>query len=531
MSPIDFDLVVVGSGFGGSLLSMIARRLGLSVLLLERGTHPRFAIGESTSPMANLLLEQMAQRYDLPRLLPLTAFGPWRRTYPQIGCGLKRGFTYFHHTAGRPYCAGADRQNQLLVAASPHDEVADTHWLRSDVDHFFVREAVALGVDYRDETALTGAQWDAAGTATLQAERQGQQQFRVRARLVVDATGPRGFLSRALNLPETTFAAYPATQTLYSHFTGVRRCDEMDAFRPDGGTPPYPVDDAALHHVFDGGWMWVLRFGNGVTSAGIAVTDALSRELGLSEGGAAAWGRFLSRFPSIGEQFREAEALRPFVFAPRLAYRCGGPVAGTGWALLPSAAAFVDPLFSTGIPLTLLGIERLGRVLEEAWGSPRLLTARLQEYSDTTLAEADWVAQFIAACYASFAAFPWFSAFSMFYFAAASYGEIARRIGTAPSGGRFLAADHPAFSAGLRRCAAKLVSESPPPALDCSSGADAFSRQVAASVAPINIAGLCDPSKKNWYGVNLGDLVTGASKLGVTPEHMRQILDTARWAQ
>ena len=31
--------------------------------------------------------------------------------------------------------------------------------------------------------------------------------------------------------------------------------------------------------------------------------------------------------------------------------------------MLPSAAAFIDPLFSTGIPLTLLGIERLAEML------------------------------------------------------------------------------------------------------------------------------------------------------------------------
>ncbi|MBL8208921.1 MAG: NAD(P)-binding protein [Blastocatellia bacterium] len=47
----DFDLAIVGSGFSASLLAMIARRLGLSVMLIERGSHPRFAIGESTSPL------------------------------------------------------------------------------------------------------------------------------------------------------------------------------------------------------------------------------------------------------------------------------------------------------------------------------------------------------------------------------------------------------------------------------------------------------------------------------------------------
>src|SRR5436190_13688648 len=119
----DFDIAVVGSGFGGSLLAMIARRLGRSVILLERGRHPRFAIGESSSPLANLLLEQLARRYDLPRLLPLTEYGKWQRTYPDIGCGLKRGFSFYAHETGRPFVPREDRSNELLVAASPCDEV------------------------------------------------------------------------------------------------------------------------------------------------------------------------------------------------------------------------------------------------------------------------------------------------------------------------------------------------------------------------------------------------------------------------
>ena len=41
----DTDLAIVGSGFGGSILAMVARRLGYRVMLLERGRHPRFAIG------------------------------------------------------------------------------------------------------------------------------------------------------------------------------------------------------------------------------------------------------------------------------------------------------------------------------------------------------------------------------------------------------------------------------------------------------------------------------------------------------
>src|ERR1043165_1185648 len=97
----NFDLAVIGSGFGGSLLSMIARRQGRSVILLERGQHPRFAIGESSTPLANLVLEELAARYSLPRLTPLTKWGSWQRTYPVVACGLKRGFTFYHPTLGQ----------------------------------------------------------------------------------------------------------------------------------------------------------------------------------------------------------------------------------------------------------------------------------------------------------------------------------------------------------------------------------------------------------------------------------------------
>jgi FADH2 O2-dependent halogenase len=232
-------------------------------------------------------------------------------------------------------------------------------------------------------------------------------------------------------------------------------------FHAPSTAPPYPLDDAALHHVFDGGWMWVLRFGNGVTSAGVAVTDALAAELQLRDG-APAWARLLARYPSIAAQFADAEAIREFTWMPRLASHVS-EAAGARWALLPSAAAFVDPLFSTGMPLTLLGIERLGRMLEqgELLGGARTTSAQgdatwsVDRYSRVTLAEADHTAGFIAGCYAAFPRFAEFTDYSMFYFAAASYGEMKRRLagaaGPSAPAGEFLRVDDTAFAAALRR--------------------------------------------------------------------------------
>ncbi len=598
----EYDIAIVGSGVGGALLAMVARRLGRSVVLLERHAHPRFAVGESTSPLMNLLIEQLAYRYDLPDLLPLTTYGAWQRAYPDLTCGLKRGFTYYHHNAHRPFAARPDRGNQLLVAASPNDEVADTHWLRHDVDAFLVQKAVGLGADYLDHVTLHDAKFtrtsatDAAGAASetsettettgiLHGEREGQT-LTITARFVVDASGPNGFLSRALDLPAAPFDDYPATQSLYSHFTNVRRTDTMPVFQaasnaysgsdddanpcttthctgepaactarhdyacgiasdttlgdavasetgtfplpvsiadPDD-TPPYAPDDAALHHVFDGGWMWVLRFNNGVTSAGVAVEDWLAEELNLAEG-APAWTRFLDRFPTIAQQFREAVPTRPFVYAPNLAYRAL-TTTGEGWALLPSASAFVDPLFSTGMPLTLLGVERLGRILESAWNAPDF-SARIAEYGETTRSEADWAAYFIGACYAGMKDFDLFRSFTMFYFAAAAYSEMARRLKQPHLVRRFLAGDRADFVSGLR-CCARLLRH----AAECGpTNTRYFEADVAHAIDCLNIAGLCDADKRNWYGVDMEDVVRGAEKLGLSASQVKAIIAAAPWAQ
>lgn len=510
----DADLAIAGSGFGGSILAMVAQRLGLRTVLIERGHHPRFAIGESSSPLAGLLLEELAARYDLPRLAPLGSFGAWQRSYPDVVCGLKRGFTFYKHEAGCPYRSTPRRGNQLLVAASPSNELSDTHWLRADVDHFLVREAVEQGAALIEGATIDAIERRPEGGFGLGVAAGGRH-HRVRARMVVDASGPRGALARAMGVQEGSFSAYPGTQALYTHFEGVRRCDEMtdyDAPSTRGGAPPYPPDDAALHHVFDDGWMWVLRFGNGVTSAGVALTDAAAVTLRIADG-ESAWQRLLAQYPTIAEQFADARPLRPFAWMPHLPYRASTAV-GPGWAMLPSAAAFVDPLFSTGFPLTLLGIERLAGVLERYGTFDGEAAADLAAYETITLAEADHTASFISGCYAAFRRFDVFTARSMFYFAAASYAEVARRLSAPAVPRQFLCADDRRFAEATIRLASGVPS---------SASGRRHARAIACAIAPLNIAGLCKPEKWNWYDVDPADTIRHADRLGVTADAARAL--------
>ncbi len=511
-----YDLVIVGSGFGGAILAQVARSLGKSVLLVERLQHPRFAIGESTSPLMNLLVEELAHRYHLPRLLPLATYGAWQAAYPEIGCGLKRGFSYYAQESGKPFRKTSDRTNELLVAASPNDVLADTHWLRADVDQFLVKEAVTLGADYVDLTTVSCVTFE--NDQTILRLEKGNDSVEVRARLLIDATGPHGFLHRFLELEEREFEGYPRTQSLYSHFTHLRRTSEMPEFA-ESAAPPYCPDDAALHHVYEGGWMWILPFNNGVTSAGFIANETLSEELKL-EDKAGAWRRFMERFPTIGAQFADAKEILPLVHSKRVPFRTS-QVVGRNWLMLPSAAFFIDPLFSTGMPLTLLGIERLARLIGSDWDNARAFQEGLEEIGRITLLEGDNTARFVAGCHAAMGHFPQFAAYSMFYFAAASFSEMARRLDRRTMVTRYLAANQTAFTADLHRFANKTLS----------GDFDFGLKEIAPCIERLNVAGLADESKRNWYGVDLNDVIHNAAKLDYTPEELTPILADADWAQ
>jgi FADH2 O2-dependent halogenase len=508
-----YDIAVVGSGFGGSLLAMIAHQLGRSVILLERGRHPRFAIGESSTPLSNILLEQLATRYNLPAVAPLSKWGSWQATYPHIACGLKRGFTFYQHTLGAAGQADPHHERQLLVAASPHDEIADTHWYRADVDHFLVQHAQKLGVQYLDEVELQTISESDAEIAVEGRRHNGP--LAIRAKFLVDATGPRGFLHRALGLTEAPLPDYPATQSLFTHFTGVARLDDQTAGLP-GERPPYPVDDAAVHHVFDGGWIWVLKFNNGITSAGVAATNKLAEQLHLAEG-TPAWQRLLDSIPALKKQFVNARPTRNFNYLPRMSFRSSA-VAGNRWAMLPSAAGFVDPLLSTGFPLTLLGVGRLAEIIEQDWHQPAF-SARLGSYASQTDNELLAAGLLIANLYANMDRFPVFSSLAMLYFAVASFSETARRLGKTHLARSFLVHDDPHFAAATRGCFERARVATTDHLMR------ALGQQVSESIEPINVAGLADPSRKNWYPVDADDLLKAAAKVESTNEEITQMLD------
>ncbi len=433
----------------------------------------------------------IADHFGLDWLRPLSKYGSWKATYPHLVCGLKRGFSFFRHQPGEPFTPVKSNDNALLVAASPDDVRADTHWFRADFDAHLVERAVEAGVAYLDRFEIHALRHDERGWHVEGARPDGA--VTVRAGFAVDATGDGQALGRALKLePVPATALLARSRALYSHFTGVARWQDVLEEAHGGAATaghPFPCDAAALHQIIDGGWMWVLRFDNGVTSAGFSLDPEL-HPIRAGESPEAEWARLVGAYPSLARQFQAAEPVRPFVRTGRLQRRLTR-AAGADWALLPHAAGFLDAWLSPGIAQTLFAVNRLGRILAEDWRGPRR-ERRLAGYGEAVLRELAWVDEITGTCFACFDRFEVLAAVSMLYFIAAHYGEERERAGRAGPDDAFLLADDAAY----REIAAAVCREAPRVS---AAEASHFAAGVGEALAPYNLAGLCDPRRGNLY--------------------------------
>ena len=186
--------------------------------------------------------------------------------------------------------------------------------------------------------------------------------------------------------------------------------------------------------------------------------------------------------------------------------------------MLPSAAGFVDPLLSTGFPLTLLGVQRLAAILASGLDAPGR-SERLADYAARTDAELLTASRLVAALYASMDRFPVFVALTMLYFAAVSYAEAAHRLGQPQLAAGFLLHDHPTFAPEAARLMARTGSvRTPEEAVE-------FAEDVRRVIEPVNVAGLADARRRNWYPVDAQDLLGNAHKLGATREEVEALLE------
>ncbi|NNE67471.1 MAG: FAD-dependent oxidoreductase [Pyrinomonadaceae bacterium] len=410
------DITIVGSNFGGALTAHVLAKIGYRVCVVDRFEHPRFTIGESTTPLADIAVERIAERYGLKWLKPLARYGTASKISTEVVVGPKRGFSYFHHRQGSAFEPSPERGSELLVAASTSEAVADMHWLRSSVDSFIADRLPDSGVRLLEKYRITEIRKD--GSWSIIGEKGGQT-IQIDSRFIIDATGRAAAVNRSIGARTVDHELLTNTSAIYGHFQGLQ--DWTDVYRALGGNSdqhPFPAQRAALHHMINEGWMWQLGFDNGITSCGVVFAGTLPA--GSVED---RWNSVLESYPSLLEQFKDSELagseelkgikriqyLREFEFVENL-------------LSLPSTIGFVDPMHSTGIAQTLNAIEKIGVMFEMA--NPGFPGADDQTaYVRNVIRDVKWIDELVSAAYASRFDFELFVSAVLLYFVVVASAE------------------------------------------------------------------------------------------------------------
>lgn len=390
----DFDVIILGSGLGGSTTACALAKKGWNVLLLDSSSHPRFAIGEATTPDISFLMKIVAARFDIPELNNLTTFHLLRDKVSSA-CGIKKSFSFLYHRDEEKQ--NPEESHQFSTLAPPFGP--DCHLFRQDTDAYMVETAVKYGVELKQNTKINDFELRDDGV-TIRSET--GESFT--GRFLIDATGFRSPIAGKLGLRETPTRLKTKSRALFTHLVGVELYDDVCPELSEFGLP-YPLAKGTLHHVFEGGWMWVIPFNNhpehtnSLCSVGILFDSERYPKTDMEP--QEEFEQFISRFPDVAEQFKNAKPFRPWTSTDRIQYS-STDIVGDRFCMLSHAGGFIDPLFSTGLNLTMSVICDLIPRLDDMLREDNFSRDELAPINDNFQRNLDYCDRMVANAFQSF---------------------------------------------------------------------------------------------------------------------------------
>jgi flavin-dependent dehydrogenase len=312
-----YDAIVVGGGPAGSTASLVMARGGLRVLLIERTPFPRFHVGESFLPRGYALIRELGLLDELNKVTHVPKYG------------AEFGFGYGGTTVRFTF-------DQGLAKA----ENATFNVERAPFDAMLLNAARNAGVEVLQGPAVRKVLNLADGDVSVQVD-----DTVIRGKWLMDASGQSTFLGRTLGtrhaLPNHRKVAY------FGHFENVQRLTGDEE-----GHPTVVMCDE--------GWFWLIPIDAQRTSIGLVMDANVVGQIGLPSQELLFWG--LKRCPLLRDRTTQAKFPATTNTCADFSYYCR-PYAGPGYFLLGDAAFFLDPIFSTGICLGMMGAVRAGESL------------------------------------------------------------------------------------------------------------------------------------------------------------------------
>jgi tetracycline 7-halogenase / FADH2 O2-dependent halogenase len=259
--------------------------------------------------------------------------------------------------------------------------------------------AIAYGAEVRQETPVQDVVTQPDGVEILTARGE-----RVTAKYVVDAGSYRSILAEKYQLRDHDMLTH--SRCIFTHMIDVPDFHDVHISKKEYNIP-FSLAEGTLHHIFHGGWMWVIPFNNHprstnpLCSVGLLLDPRIHperAELTPEE----EFYAFVERYPSIAAHFRHAKAVRAWTRTGRLQYSAKH-VVGERFALLGQASGSIDALYSKGLYVSFMSLFALAHLLLQAHEDGDYSAERFQPLETLTLNYIRANDRLVANSYRSFA--------------------------------------------------------------------------------------------------------------------------------
>jgi flavin-dependent dehydrogenase len=323
------DVVIVGGGPAGSVCAMFLLRQGITPLIVEAETFPRYHIGESLTGEGGQVLRRLGFEPQM------TA-----RRWP-----VKHGVKVYGPTArGSWFVPVTSRDADWRLYENITWEVR-----RSEFDATLLDAAVARGAELlpgratkplmRDDGSLAGVEVRAADGGT----------FDVESALLLDCSGQATFLANHKVTGPKYLGAYDRQVAFFTQVTGAIR-DHGEARNEQPG-------NAVILYQQKFHWAWFIPIDDEVTSVGIVCPSAYFLEKKESKRD------FVMREirelnPELARRIPAANFVEDIHVIPNYSYQVRG-FTGRGFICVGDAHRFIDPIFSFGVTVAMREAEFL----------------------------------------------------------------------------------------------------------------------------------------------------------------------------
>jgi flavin-dependent dehydrogenase len=311
-----YDALIIGGGPGGSVSALLLARAGLRVCLIEKSRHPRFHIGESILPRNLPLMQELGLEPELRRLPHLPKYGA------EFGIGNDPNTMKFEFSDG-------------LVTGSPTFNIE-----RAGFDKMLLDAARSTGAEILEDTAvkkINRLEDGAVELATADRDFSG--------RILLDASGHGAVVGRHLGTRRGFDDPHLQKVAYFQHFENVERLP--------GKATGHPTIIMCRE-----GWFWLIGLTDTKTSVGFVTRPAFVKEINVPPDRLLQWA--IARCPVVRHRMRNAVGSPMNEVLSDFSYTCK-PYAGPGYFLVGDAGCFLDPIFSTGVTLAMMGAREAAR--------------------------------------------------------------------------------------------------------------------------------------------------------------------------